>query len=55
MIVDVLPRLPNTKHNLNRKEMMVDAFMLNGIPAFPNAVHLNIHGDFTSGMQNFSF
>jgi hypothetical protein len=49
MIASVLPSLPTTRHNLNRKEMVVDAYKLNAIPGFANAIHLSIHGDFTSG------
>ncbi|KAI9280134.1 hypothetical protein BC943DRAFT_147254 [Umbelopsis sp. AD052] len=48
MISEVLPRLPTTKHNLNRKELLVDAFMIGAIPGFANALQLSIHGDFTS-------
>ncbi|KAI8579985.1 hypothetical protein K450DRAFT_240039 [Umbelopsis ramanniana AG] len=48
MITEVLPRLPTTKHNLNRKELLVDAFVINVIPGFANALQLSIHGDFTS-------
>lgn len=49
MITEVLPRLPTTKHNLNRKELLLDAFVVNAIPGFTNALQLSIHGDFTSG------
>jgi len=58
MIASVLPSLPTTRHNLNRKEMVVDAYKLNAIPGFANAIHLGIHGDFTSDhpvKQTYSF
>jgi hypothetical protein len=49
-IREVLARLPASSHNLDKREMVIDAFMLNVIPGYPNAINLHIHGDFTSGM-----
>ncbi|KAG2181288.1 hypothetical protein INT43_008871 [Umbelopsis isabellina] len=48
-IREALARLPATRHNLDKKEMIIDAFMLNVIPGYPNAINLHIHGDFISG------
>ena len=53
VIREVLAMAPSTAHNLNRKDMLVDAFMLGEIPNYPNAVHLNLHGDLTSGKWQF--